>query len=168
MSNFTKRYLIIKRAFSLVFLLPCFVNADVDTSNINVKVTILVPPPCVINDTQDVLVDFGNDIMTTRVDGNNYIKPINYTLNCEGALTNTLQLSIQGVGSHFNMDYLQTSNNNLGIKILANGNSLPINGTVDFTYPDLPLLQAVPIKNNGSVLKGGSFTASALMKIDYL
>ncbi|EOE4103113.1 fimbrial protein, partial [Klebsiella pneumoniae] len=46
-----------------------------------VKVNI-VSPPCIINNNEDIIVSFG-EMMATRVDGNHYRVPVNYTLDCK-------------------------------------------------------------------------------------
>lgn len=35
---------------------------------INVRVIVIIPP-CKINDDQDIIVDFGDNVATTRIDG---------------------------------------------------------------------------------------------------
>ncbi|EPB6045034.1 fimbrial protein, partial [Serratia marcescens] len=38
-------------------------------TTIKVTVTIVAQPPCVINNNNLIEVNFGNDVMTTRIDG---------------------------------------------------------------------------------------------------
>ena len=137
-------------------------------TTIKVTVTIVAPPPCVINGDSLIEVDFGNEVMTTRIDGESYKKQaINYTVECKDAPSNAMKLQIQGNGAGFNSDVLQTSKGDLGIKLLRNGNSLPLNEWINFTYPTLPRLEAVLIKKAGATLAGGAFSAGATMKVEY-
>ncbi|MDF9719697.1 fimbrial protein [Serratia marcescens] len=140
--------------------------AGVDIASITVKVTVVMPPPCVINDNRVIAVEFG-DVMTTRVDGENYRKPIVYTLDCKGAPSNAVKLQVQGNSTSFDGTVLRSDKVGLGIKLLQGDNKLPINTWLNFTYPNQPELWAVPVKQNGMALTGGEFTASATMKVDY-
>lgn len=131
-----------------------------------VKVIVLAPPPCIINDNQAITVEFG-DVMTTRVDGNNYHTQVNYTLDCRGANSNTMKLQVQGNGASFDGSVLRSDKAGLGIKLLQGSNKLPVNAWLNFTYPNKPELWAVPVKQSGVTLVGGEFAATATMKIAY-
>lgn len=132
---------------------------------INLTVNIMAPP-CVINDNRPIEVEFGN-VMTTRVDGNDYRMPVNYTLDCKDAPSSAMKLQVQGAGASFDGALLQTSNAALGIKLQSGTTPLPINTWLNFTYPNKPELSAVPVKQSGITLAGGEFTAGATMKVDY-
>jgi len=136
-------------------------------TTIKVTVTIVAPPPCVINGDSLIEVDFGNEVMTTRIDGSYKKQAINYTVECKDAPANAMKLQIQGNGAGFDGDVLQTNKGNLGIKLLSNGSAQPINEWINFTYPDLPRLEAVPVKKSGATLTGGAFSAGATMKVEY-
>ncbi|MGQ1888420.1 fimbrial protein [Serratia marcescens] len=140
--------------------------ASVDIASITVKVTVVMPPPCVINDNRVIAVEFG-DVLTTRVDGENYRKPVAYTLDCKGGSSNAIKLQVKGNGASFDGTVLRSDKVGLGIKLLQGENKLPINTWLNFTYPNQPELWAVPVKQNGMDLAGGKFTASATMKVDY-
>ncbi|HCR1077295.1 TPA: fimbrial protein [Enterobacter cloacae] len=132
-----------------------------------VKVTVVASPPCTINDDRPIEVDFG-EVMTTRVDGNNYRMPVNYTLSCTGASSNAMKLQVKGSGAAFDGRLLQTSRNGLGIELQTQGGiSFPVNGSLIFSYPNKPELWAVPVKQPGVTLTGGEFTAGATMSVTY-
>ena len=135
-------------------------------ATITVKVTVVAPPPCIINNNQPITVEFG-DVMTTRVDGNNYRRPVNYTLSCTAGLPNAMKLQVVGVGASFNGTVLWTTNSRLGIQLLQDSTKLPINTWLNFTYPKKPVLWAVPVKQPSATLTGGEFVAGATMKVDY-
>lgn len=147
----------------MLVALPLISRAD---STVTIKVTVLVPPPCIINNDRPIEVVFG-DVITTRVDGNNYRMPVNYTLLCTDASPNALKLQIQGNGAPFDNTLLQTDKTGLGIELQRQGGRLAVNSWVNFTYPNKPLLWAVPVKQSGATLTGGEFSASATMKVDY-
>ncbi|MGY3307068.1 type 1 fimbria pilin [Pantoea ananatis] len=134
-------------------------------TTVTVKVTVVAPPPCVINDDRPVEVEFG-DVMTTRVDGSNYRRPVNYTLSCTST-SNAMKLQVKGNGAAFDVTVLQTNKAGLGIKLLQGDSKLAINSWLNFTYPNKPELWAVPVKQAGATLTGGEFSAGATMAVDY-
>ncbi len=103
--------------------------------------------------------------MTTRVDGVNYRRSVPYTVTCTGQPSNGMTLKLQGVGAGFNSAVLGTNNVNLGIKLFINGADWSLNNTVNFTYPDLPTMEAVPVKKPASTLSAGAFSASATLVV---
>ncbi|ELY3098567.1 TPA: fimbrial protein [Serratia marcescens] len=135
-------------------------------ATVTVKVTVVKPPPCTINDDRPIEVDFG-DVMTTRVDGNNYKMPVNYALSCSDAWSNAMKLQVNGNGASFDGTVLQTNKTGLGIELRQGDNKLAVNSWLNFTYPQKPELWAVPVKQSGTTLTGGEFTAGATMKVAY-
>ncbi|PNU37053.1 fimbrial protein [Serratia marcescens] len=133
---------------------------------VTVTVTVVAPPPCTINDDKPIEVNFG-EVMTTRVDGENYRMPVNYSLSCSGATSNAMKLQIKGTGAAFDGNVLRTDKTGLGIALLRDGNKLPLNGWTNFSYPDKPALWAVPVKQSGVTLSGGEFTAGATLSVAY-
>lgn len=129
--------------------------------------TLLEPPPCVLNGGTPIDVDFGSTVMTTRVDGANYIQTVNYNMVCNNPILNTLRLKIQGTGASFDGEKLLTDKADLAIALSANGQALPINTWLNFTNPARPVIKAVPVKKAGTKLAGGAFNATATMMVDY-
>lgn len=136
-------------------------------TTIKVTVTIVSPPPCVINNNNLIEVSFGSDVMTNRIDGSYKKQPVVYSVECKNAPNNAMKLQIQGTGAGFDGEVLQTNKDELGVALLRNGNRQPINSWVNFTYPNLPTLEAVPVKQAGATLSGGEFSAGATMKVEY-
>ena len=132
---------------------------------VSIRGVILAPPPCVINAGSTLNVPFGDDLMTTRIDGVNYRRGVRYTLTCGPQPSNNMKITLQGTGAGFGSAYLGTSKSDLGIKLLLNGAAWPLNNAVNFTYPTLPVIEAVPVKNPGSTLTGGAFSASATLVV---
>ncbi|WAZ11796.1 fimbrial protein [Serratia marcescens] len=135
-------------------------------ATVTVKVTVVKPPPCTINDDRPIEVDFG-DVMTTRVDGNNYKMPVNYALSCSDTAPNAMKLQVNGNGASFDGTVLRTNKTGLGIELRQGDNKLAVNSWLNFTYPQKPELWAVPVKQSGTTLTGGEFTAGATMKVAY-
>lgn len=129
--------------------------------------TVIAPLPCTINGDQTIDVDFGSELLTTKIDGNNYIKTVDYSLECKDNTSNAMKLKVQGNATTFDASALQTNMADLGVSLRANGTALTINDWVNFTYPDKPVLQAVPVKRAGSTLSGGDFMAGATLMVDY-
>ncbi|EMC2334319.1 fimbrial protein, partial [Klebsiella pneumoniae] len=77
-----------------------------------VKVNI-VSPPCIINNNEDIIVSFG-EMMATRVDGNHYRVPVNYTLDCKNTSSRAMKLQMQGSSTSFDGTLLGTDNPALG------------------------------------------------------
>ncbi|OVZ92609.1 exotoxin [Yersinia frederiksenii] len=137
------------------------------TATVNVSVSIFAAPPCVINSNNTINVNFGDDLLTSNIDGVNYMKPVTYTLNCTAAAKNALKMSIKGNGANFDTTLLKTSNTSLGIKLMRSGLVLPLNDEFNFTYPTVPVLQAVPVKQTNATLSTGYFSGTATLVVEY-
>lgn len=137
-----------------------------NSSTVTVNVTV-VATPCKINHNDLIEVKFGNDVMTTRVGGDYKKMPIVYSVQCPGGTSNAVRMLIDGNGAAFDGDVLGTAKTDLGIALLNNGNRMPINTWLNFTYPDWPKLEAVPVKRPGASLTAGPFSAGATMKVEY-
>lgn len=135
------------------------------TAVVTVKVEVVAPPPCTVNDNRPIEVEFG-DVMTTRVDGVNYRMPVNYTLSCDASANNAMKLQVQGT-SAFDGQALQTSVAGLGIRLQHGTTTLAVNDWLNFSYPDQPELWATPIMQAGVTLPAGEFTAGASLRVDY-
>lgn len=122
-------------------------------TTVSVKVTVLAPLPCVLNGNQPIEVNFGDEVMTTRINGENYLTPVNYKFTCtEPPEKNGMRLLLAGTGAGFDGKLLQTNVDGLGIAFLNNGSRIALNSWQTFTFPDMPT---------------GEFTASATLRVDY-
>lgn len=140
--------------------------AGATTAIVTVKVVVMAPPPCVINGDRLIEVEFG-DVMTTRVDGNNYRIPVDYTLSCTGASSRMMKMKMAGIGATFDGSVLMTTTAGLGLQLQQGDRKLPLNTWQNFVYPLTPRLWVVPVKQSGVALKGGEFYAGATMQIAY-
>lgn len=128
--------------------------------------TLIEPPPCVINNDKPIEVDFG-EVMTTRVDGNNYKTLINYSLTCTRPKSNALSLTISGSAASFSTTALKTNKTGLGVRILVGNTPYTINSSLKFTNPNKPTLYAVPVQQNGVSLTEGEFSSTATIGVAY-
>lgn len=135
---------------------------------INVRVTVIIPP-CKINDNQDITVNFGDNVATTRIDGTYKKMPIEYTIDCKSATSPDLKMTISGdnAGTGFEKNVLATDNTDLGVAIYNSSDPFIINSSVNFNLENKLKLEAVLVKQKDSELKGGKFSASATMSIEY-
>lgn len=136
------------------------------TATVTIKVTVAEVPPCTINGNRVIEVDF-SDVIVTQIDGNRYLQPINYSLECTGQSKNAMKLAIQGNPATFDNTALKTNVKDFGIALRANGQPLVVNKWIDFVYPNKPDLQAVPVKRAGVDLPGGEFSAGATLMVQY-
>ncbi|RDL18795.1 fimbrial protein [Serratia fonticola] len=142
-------------------------TVPVSAMPVNIRGTVILPPPCTINNNQTIWVDFGDEVMTTRIDGVNYKQTISYSLSCDIQKSNDLKMRIQGGPAGFGTGLLGTNKGDLGIALYYGTQRLNINTWFNYTYPNQPVLYAVPVKRSGATLTGGEFTASATLLIDY-
>jgi len=141
------------------------VQADI---NVTVRGVIMAPPPCVINGGGAFDTDFGDDLLTTRVDGNNYRVDVNHSIVCTAPTSNDMTMELLGMGTTFEGGaYLQTGQVDLGVKLFFNGAEWPLNTPKSFTHPNYPRLEAVPVKRAGSTLSAGVFSAIATLVVAY-
>ncbi|MBX7275309.1 fimbrial protein [Pseudomonas sp. ERGC3:05] len=141
-------------------------SAQADTS-LTIRAVIIAPPPCVINSGGTLDVPFGNDLLTSRVDGVNYRRDVPYTVTCDSPFNNAMKLELKGTGASFDSRVRLTRKTDLGVKLFVNGADWPLNTAVNFTHPNFPVVQAVPVKRAGSSLTGGAFDAAATLVVDY-
>jgi type 1 fimbria pilin len=135
------------------------------TQNVNIKVKIL-QATCVVNNNQEIRIHFGDDLISENIDGSNYRKNIDYTLSCSGGSTD-LKLRLSGDEAEFNADYLQTSMDSLGVTFFADSSLLKNGEWLNFKNNVLPVLSAAPVKANGAELIGGTFSANAVLQVEY-
>jgi len=159
----------------LMAVVPLSARSVTDAFFVSVKLTVVVEP-CVINNNQPIKVEFG-DVMTSQVGSADqvgsaeYLRRVDYQLDCPQGASTAMKMQIVGSGAFFDSDVLQTKPNEisevLAIELRQGNTKLPINKWLNFTYPNKPDLWAVPVKKRGATLKGGEFTATATMKVDY-
>lgn len=143
------------------------------------KGTLIAPPPCKVDDSQRIEVNFGDRLGVNKIDGVAYAKPLEYRLVCEDTSTHgwKLILSLNGDMSPFDGDVFKTTSltankdneNNLGVRIYqANGTVFTPNSQLEITdAQNPPVLMAVPVKRPGSVLVEGGFETLVTLQAHY-
>lgn len=160
------RYITGKQVALTLTLFSAFSPSYAFNLNVNVSATIM-DPPCIINGNRPISVNFGNDILISRINGYNYEKSIAYTLDCSAATSNLLKMQLKGSGATFNSALLATNKGNLGIELRSNGSKLAVNNWLNFTNPARPVLTAVLVKNAAIAPTGGVFSASSTLVVEY-
>ncbi|QJU41464.1 fimbrial protein [Serratia marcescens] len=131
--------------------------------------TLIEPPPCSINEGNQIDVDFGERVGINKVDGENYRQALNYQITCDnaGGKDWALTLSLKGAASGFDKQALATNKGNLGIRIYQGDEPFTPNSTLSITLGNAPRLEAVPVKKEGTTLSEGAFEAWATLQADY-
>lgn len=143
-----------------------FAVAGYESRTITISMTVLNPPPCTINDNKTIEVDFG-EVIADDIDGSHYSRPLSVNLSCSGQGKNQLRLQIQGTADKVNPAYLQTDRADMAIKFTSQGNALALNKWLPFSWPDVPELRAAPVLSSNKELTGGTFSASATLRVEY-
>lgn len=145
---------------------PLLAGGDVDMT---FRGTLIEPPPCTINDGNQVDVDFGERLGINKVDGVNYRQMLNYQITCEGGGSGiwALTLNLSGTATGFDGQALQTNKENLGIRVYQNDQPFTPGSSLAIDLATPPRLEAVPVKNAGSTLAEGAFEAWATLQADY-
>ncbi|MBC3378121.1 fimbrial protein [Serratia fonticola] len=148
--------------------LPWVAKAQVmDTATLRVIVTVQAPPSCKLNNDKPIDVDF-NEVLTTRVNGENYRQRVNFTLTCSAGAPNAMKFRVKGNSAWFDAKALQTNIMALGIAFWQGDKRVAINDWLTFNYPNLPVLYAVPVKAPGAVLDTGGFSvAGATLEVTF-
>lgn len=130
--------------------------------------TLVEPPPCTINEGNRVDVDFGERVGINKVDGVNYRQGLNYQITCEKHdKTLMLVLSLSGNTAGFDNNALQTSKENLGIRVYQNDKPFTPGSLLVIDPDSPPRLEAVPVRKADSTLKEGPFESWATLRADY-
>lgn len=132
--------------------------------------TVIEGPPCIINNGQVIEVNFGDDLQTTRIDGVNYSKNIDYTLDCGNTENSGLRMQIKGAATLFDNKLLAAEGGRgsiLGIGFKANSVTLPVNTWLDLGGKSKPSLSAVPVGTPDMIQPPGDFSAAATMLFEY-
>jgi len=139
-----------------------------ETVPVNFQGTLVEPPSCTISSDQQIDIDFGAQVGVSKVDGVNYIQPVNYQLSCPpGGPGLSLSMMVSGAATAFDTSALQTNITDLGIKLLQNGSDLQLNTRFPVDVNTPPVLQAVPVKAPGSTLPEGDFSVIATLLVGY-
>ncbi|MGJ3353869.1 fimbrial protein [Providencia sp. Je.9.19] len=99
----------------------------------------------------------------------NYARNINYNLDCgdKSSSNPSLKLIFESSSSDFDTTLVETSNPNLGLKILADNTLLSPNQPRNFMYSKKPSLSVLPVLNIGKEIELGPFSSTGILKVEY-
>lgn len=158
---------VIKILGSLV-LLTSFASTAADNMSFHGT---LVAPPCTISKGQTIEVAFGDDLGVSKIDGNNYKQPVNYTVDCDtGYSANNLSIIVDSTHpASFDNSAVSTNKTGLGIRILVDGVAGVFAKPVALNDPTSPpKIEAVPVQDPAVTLTAGAFDATMTLRVDYL
>lgn len=153
----------------ILFLCMSFLSPSAWAVSGFLKVTVsgsVESRPCKINDGKPIEVNF-NDVMTTRIENENYKQKMDYTLDCKTTGNPNMSMKFTGDNAGFDTRYLKTSVTNLGVLFKAEDNNIYMGNSFQFKYETPPALYAVLVKKSGSALPTGTFNATATMQVYY-
>jgi type 1 fimbria pilin len=159
-----------KRYSGITLLLACGMLSTPVQAAENMKFygTLVEPPACTINNGGNVDVDFGNRVGVKKVDGVNYLQPMNYQITCDpNANAWAMTLEIVGTPADYDRAAVVTGVTDLAIRIKQNGVAFELNKPIPISLTNPPRLEAVPVKRPGATLKEGPFEATATLKAVY-
>lgn len=148
-------------------LLMVFSQFSSAVTNVTVKVTVVAKPVCVVNGDKAIQVDFGNSIQTDKVDGSNYNKEISYDISCEKYTSNAVKMKIDSLTTDFDTNSVKLNKPNLGIALYNGSSRIDLNKWFNFTWPNKPVLKAVPVRRPNAPLQAGAFNGSATITVEY-
>jgi type 1 fimbria pilin len=143
-------------------------QAQADTANLNLKLTIITPPQCTIKGGTAMNVSFG-DVQQGLIDGNYKKTLIDYGLACTSVANPSLKMTLSWTNATLGGGAsIQTNRSNLGIAIYRDSTRLNNNASLNFTNGSPPALYAVPVKPSGVMLTdGGDFSGTMTLTLDY-
>ncbi|MBB4820630.1 type 1 fimbria pilin [Pseudomonas alcaligenes] len=121
------------------------------------------PPACSFNEGTVLEVDFG-EMVTSKIDGKNYKKEVDYALTCSNASKVSLRFCCGAAGFE---GAIYVGVPDFGLKAYADDKALNIGDSYSFTYPNNPKLSFIPVKKQGATLKGGGFSAGTTLQIAF-
>lgn len=132
----------------------------------------LVAPPCKISHGGTIEVPFGDDLGIGKIDGVNYLRKVDYTIDCDTGYTQR-QLAIVVESTHqaagtWPDGTIDTTLPGLGIQIKVEG--VPVVFGTRIAVSDTaspPLIQAVPVKDSATLLNSGAFESTMTLRVDY-
>jgi hypothetical protein len=153
---------------NIIFFCGILCSTRLLAADVNFQGTLIEPPPCIINNGNDIDVNFGDSIGINSINGINHLKQIDYRINCElGAALDHLVLVISGEPSAFDNSAVDSSLPGLSIKLLVDNNPVEFGQSINVDTSHIPVLQAVLIKSSEVILSEGPFNAAATLQVMY-
>lgn len=153
----------------VVVMLSMFIQPSLHAANnLLFQGTLIDTASCSVNNDQRIDVDFGARLGISQIDGVNYRQAINYQITCTaGVVTPDMTMLITATAMNSDDTAIQSDKNALGIRLLQNGTPLVLNQKLTFAAANPPLLEAVPVTSDQSLLTEGAFIAMAAIQVEY-
>jgi len=100
--------------------------------------TLLEAPPCEVNGNELIVVNFGDEVMTTRIDGTRYRERVLFTVDCSAATSYLQKVRISGTPAAFNSNLLAASQTGFGFAFYHDTTPMPPGSAVNFNAPTVP------------------------------
>lgn len=133
--------------------------------------TIIVPPPCSLNEDKTIEISFGDNVGVKKVSSGIYRELVPLNLEC-GQNTHgwQLMLSVYGTEAGFDADkatVVTSEKPDLGVKLFADGQAFTLAKAIKVNGTTLPKIEAVLVQRDGVELTEGDFTAKATLRAEY-
>lgn len=152
----------------LIFTLSAMQSPAYAADNMMLKGTLIGGASCTVNNDQRIDIDFGSRLGISQIDGTNYRQNINYQITCaSGITTPDMMMTITATSMTGDATAIQSDKSNLGIRLLQNGTPIVLNQALTFFAANPPILEAVPVTNDKTLLTEGVFTALAAIQVEY-
>lgn len=153
--------------FSLIAAAASSVGVWADTT-LNFRGSIEIVE-CSINNKKDMSVNFGDTVGIRKIDGKNYLQLVPFTVSCKshsGGNIPAMTLTVEGVATTFDNSAVKTNVSGLGIQLQVNGKAQKINKPMNFVMSNIPVITAVPVKDDKVDLEARPFTATVKLRVD--
>lgn len=160
------RYLITALMLSC-FALPVYAATGVAHSSANIRITgRLQPPPCKVNNNEEILVDFQR-IQIKTLEKSDIRKDVDIPFVCEQDSENFKYfLTVDGPRAQFNNKLVKTNQNNLGFTAELAGVRLDL-GKAQLVNSHHLTLTIVLTKNPNGEVTPGSFSGTGTVTMEY-
>lgn len=140
--------------------------------NMELKGTLITPPPCTLNGSNPIGVHFGDRVGIKKVASGIYRQPVEAGLACDpGSESWQLTLSWMGSPAEFDTTDRATVASEqqaaLGVKLYADGKPLALDAALPVSATAMPALEAVLVQAPDAELEEGAFTARATLRAEY-
>jgi len=157
----------IARRALLAMLLGCASITLADEQQVvKIEGVVYASIPCVINNNAPISGPFG-DVQTAGIDGSYKTITLEYSLNCSRSASNELRMQVRGDPAFDPALLVVRGYDNLGIALKKDGVPLALNTWADFDTRKKPVLQAVLVKQQNSVVQAGRLNAGATLVVEY-
>lgn len=137
--------------------------------------TVISPPSCTVSGGETIDVDFGDRVVASDIDGNNYMQNLPYQVSCSTSNASyfDLKLSINSAQvSPFDDAAVTTTLNpdDFAIKFIVKGyEDYKVNDKIAISPSSPPVISVVPIKRPGvgNKLTGGNFESFVTLQAEY-